>query len=42
MQQVFNLVSCRLRQSTGKESIQQYACGKSIKLAKARGGRHVQ
>jgi hypothetical protein len=42
MQQVFNPVSLRLRQSTGKESIQQYACGKLTKLAQARGGRHVQ
>jgi hypothetical protein len=40
MPQAFNPVSFRLRQSTGKESIQQYACGKLIKFAKAMGGRH--
>lgn len=42
MPQAFNPVLFRLRQSTGKESIQQYTCGKLTKLAKARGGRHVQ
>lgn len=40
MQQVFNPVSFRLRQSTAKESIQQYTCRKLTKLAQARGGRH--
>lgn len=42
MQQVFNPVSFRLRRSTGKESVQQYACVKLAELTKARGGRHVQ
>lgn len=41
MQKIFKPASSRLNRSTGKESIQQSASGKLLKLVQAMGGRHV-